>query len=195
MTFVLQVPETEELIGAVPRRRSFSDPFCFAVTKEAVYLATRKKGFVLWEPFETTRVPLASIRGVALYPARAAAGRIVLYSLLASLLAAGVLADFLRGRNLSFSLLFMTVVFMGSLIRIILGPRGRYCLQVDIWPEPLDFEPQLESVISAKAKAAELGIQTRFLDACQRVGLSVYRPTRQPIPDCPRPEGHFESQR
>src|SRR5262245_14107798 len=177
MTFVLQVPETEELIDAVPKTR----PFCFAVTQEAVYLATRKRGFVLWDPFETTHVPFASIRGVALYPARAATDRIVLYSLLALGLVAWTLTDFLRG-SLSFSLFFMTVAFVGSLISIILGPRGRYCLQVDIWPEPLDFEPQLESIISPKAKAAELGVQTRFLDACQRAGLSVYRPSIQPQP-------------
>lgn len=188
MAFVLQVPKTEELIDAVPKRRPFSDPFCFAVTKEAVYLPTRRKGFVLREPLETTRLPLSSIRRVALYPARVVTEQIVLYSVLAFVPAAQILTDLLKGRKLSFMLLFMTLVLMGSLISIILGPRGRYCLQVDIGPEPLDFEPQLESIISAKAKATEQGVQTRFLDACQRAGLSVYRPLLSP--DYLPPEGH-----
>ena len=72
-TISLKVPGTEVLIDSGPKQALISDSFCFAVTKEAVYLPARKKGFVLREPFETNRVPLSSIRGVALQPARAAA--------------------------------------------------------------------------------------------------------------------------
>jgi hypothetical protein len=57
----LKVPDTEELIDSGPKRALISDSFSFAITKEAVYLATRKKGFLLRKPFETTRYPLSSI--------------------------------------------------------------------------------------------------------------------------------------
>ena len=180
MTFVLQVPESEELIDAVPKRRLFSDPFCFAVTKEAIYLPTLKKGFVLREPFETTRVPLSSIRGVALYPARAAMARIFLYSLFAFVPAALVVTDLLKDGRLPLFRLFLAVGYMYSLVCMILGSRGRYCLRVDIWPQPLTFEPQVESTISAKAKAAALEVQMRFLDACRRTGISAIETAQPP---------------
>jgi hypothetical protein len=183
MTFVLQIPETEELIDAVPKRRPFSDTFCFGVTKEAIYLATRRKGFVLREPFETTRIPLSSIRGVALYPAPAAKAYIVLYSLLAFLTAALVLSEFLREGELSLGRLFLAAAYMYLLVCIVLGPRGRYRLRIDTWPQPLDLEPRQESIISAKAKAAALEAQTRFLDACHRAGLLVIDSRANPASD------------
>ena len=181
MAFVLKVPETEELIDAVPKQRS--DSFCFAVTKEAVYLATRKKGFVLREPFETTRVPLSSIRGVTLYPARAAVVYIVLYSLLAFFPAALVLTELSQEGKLPLIKLFLAVVYTYSLVCVILGRRGRYCVRVDIWPQPLDFEPQMESMISTKAKASALETQTRFLDACRRAGVLVADSRASPTSD------------
>lgn len=189
MTFILQVPETEELIDAVPKRRSFSDTFCFGVTREAIYLATRKKGFVLREPFGTTRIPLSSIRGVTLYPARAARVYIVLYSLFAFFPVAVVFTEFLRGGKLSLFRLFLAAAYMYSLACIILGPRGRYRLRIDTWPQPLDLEPQQESIISAEAKAAALEVQMRFLDACRRAGLLVIdsraNPTSGHLPTAP----------
>ena len=169
----LKVPDTEELIDSGPKRALISDSFSFAITKEAVYLATRKKGFLLRKPFETTRYPLSSIRGVALYPARVPIPRIAIWTLIVFSLSLALLTDVVNSREWQFGLLFLTVVYMKSLVGMILGPRGRYRVRVDVEPKPLDFQPRLESIISAEAKAAELEVRTQFLDACRRAGLSV----------------------
>ena len=188
-TASLKVPDTEVLIDSGPRQALMSDSFCFAVTKEAVYLPVRKKGFVLRDAFETTRVPLSAIRGVALRPARAVTTRIVTWTVIVLVLALAFLADTLKTRKWSFGLLFLTVVYLYSLVAMIFGPRGRYRVQIDMWPQPLEFVPRLESIISSEAKAAELENQTQFLDACRRAGLSVINSRDSPTPDKPPATG------
>lgn len=191
-TTSLKVPDTEVLIDSGPKQALMSDSFCFAVTKEAVYLPARKKGFVLRDPFETTRVPLSAIRGVALHPARAATARIVTWTVIVLVLALAFLTGTLKTRKWSFSLLFLTVAYLYSLVGMIFGPRGRYRVQIDMWPQPLEFAPRLESIISAEAKAAELENQTQFLDACRRAGLSVINCRDSPtLINRQRHEDHF----
>ncbi len=168
----LDVPEGEALIGSGPKRALSSDSFSFAVTQEAVYLPVRKKGFTLRDPCETLRVPLSAVRGVTLSPARASTERIVLGAVVAGLFLLVLIGHVLRDKGWKFELLlavFWTYIFISTL----LGPRGRYRVRVDGGAQPLDFEPHVAVMISAKAKAAELEVQTRFLEACRRAGLAV----------------------
>jgi len=184
MAFALEVPASEELIDLVPfpelknsRWYSYSArfAFAFAVTKEAVYLATRKKGFVIRDPFETTRVPLSTIRGVSLEPAPILTANMAFWLLLTLLYGLGPMVHFAREREWHGDIFYLAPLILISLVPIISGSRGRYRLRIDTFlsPETLDFWPRPEQVSSAQKKTEALEAQIRFLDACRRVGLSV----------------------
>src|SRR5436305_3329517 len=138
MAFALEFPSSEELIDSVPfpalkSSRWFSYPshfaFPFAVTKEAAYLVTRKKGFVVREPFETTRVPLATIREVSLEPARVLTVSAVFWLILTVLQARPAITDLAREVGWQVDLAWLALFILG-LVSTIRGSRGRYRLRV-----------------------------------------------------------------
>ena len=124
MAFALEFPSSEELIDSVPfpalkSSRWFSYPshfaFPFAVTKEAAYLVTRKKGFVVREPFETTRVPLATIREVSLEPARVLTVSAVFWLILTVLQARPAITDLAREVGWQVDLAWLALFILGPI--------------------------------------------------------------------------------
>ena len=159
------VPETEEPVD------SMSSPlFSFAVTQEAIYLTTNK---------DMARFPLSAIRRVALDPARGLPASTILNGVMFLILLTGVMIRLSRMSETWGLVLYflLAITYISSLVPIMRGYRGRYRLRVDLSPDfaasSNDFEPPPEAVVSPKKKAAALEAQTRFLDACKRVGLWV----------------------
>lgn len=167
MAFMLQalklppVPEAEEIIDSMS-----SDLFSFAVTRKAVYLTTNK---------DVARFPLSAIRRVALEPARGLSGSMILNSLPFPIF---LMTTFVYSTKIGqLSHVLVGILFLSPFVSMVRGYRGRYRLWIDLSPDfaasSNEFEPPPEAVASPGKKAAALEAQTRFLDACRRVGLWV----------------------
>ena len=168
----LELEPGEELVQAFDYQPGTdAEPYAFAVSKKAIFVAVKKRGFVLANPWYFRRLPLPVVRSVSLRPVRpigtAALG---LFLLACGLIATGYLIATGGLRQLVESP-YGPVTAIAAGAYLLYAARGQQAIVLDTLEGPVTLAPP--SSISAPKKHELRALQEGFIAACRKVGVHV----------------------